>query len=425
MSPSLTALVALDREVDRGLIETIVARDPNITMIDYLELEGPSASGLGTGDALIVAVADYTSDARNFVVKAHRQHPQRPIILLCPSGTSGSLGEAFSNGVDDIVALPTSLGAGVETELARQLAFTIEKAVIRKRGAATHKTTEVVRNVICVLGLKGGSGKTLTSVNLAVSLAQAGHSVAVMDLDLQFGDVALAMGLTPMRTIYDLVRSGGSLDAGKLEDFLMKHSSGARALLAPVRPDQAAMITVPFLQEVQRLLGEMFEFVVVDTPPSFAPEVINAVDTSDDVLVVAMRDTLSLKNTKLGLETLERMEYDRSRIKMLLNRANTNVGIEREDVLAILGRDVDILIPSNRDIARSVNQGEPIVLQRSTDAAKAFRALAQEYIDAAAARSESGSSSPVIELPQAADTGEERETERAPRQSIFRKRRTA
>jgi pilus assembly protein CpaE len=425
MSPSLTALVALDREVDRALIETIVARDPNITVIDYLELEGPSASGLGTGDALVVAVADYASDARDFVVKAHRQHPGRPIILLCPSGTSGSLGEAFNNGVDDIVTLPTSLGEGADAELARQLAFTIEKAVIRKSGTVTRKTTEAARNVICVLGLKGGSGKTLTSVNLGVSLAQAGHSVAVMDLDLQFGDVALAMGLTPMRTIYDLVRSGGSLDAGKLEDFLMEHSSGARALLAPVRPDQAAMITVPFLQEVQRLLGEMFEFVVVDTPPSFDPEVINAVDTSDDVLVVAMRDTLSLKNTKLGLETLERMDYDRSRIRMLLNRANTNVGIEREDVLAILGRDVDILIPSNRDVARSVNQGEPIAMQRGSDAGKAFRALAEEYIDAAAARSESGSTSPVTELPKPTNPVEEREAERAPRQSIFRKRRTA
>jgi pilus assembly protein CpaE len=425
MSSSLTALVALDREVDRALIEAIVARDPNITVIDYLELEGPSASGQGTGDALVVAVADYTNDARDFVVKAHRQQPHRPIILLCPTGTSGSLGEAFNNGVDDIVAMPTSPGAGLDSEVARQLAFTIEKAVVRKRGTTTRKAAELARNVICILGLKGGSGKTLTSVNLSVCLAQAGHSVAVMDLDLQFGDVALAMGLTPMRTIYDLVRSGGSLDAGKLEDFLMEHPSGARALLAPVRPDQAAMITVPFLQEVQRLLGEMFEFVVIDTPPSFAPEVINAVDTSDDVLVVAMRDTLSLKNTKLGLETLERMEYDRRRIKMLLNRANTNVGIEREDVLAILGRDVDILIPSHRDITRSINQGEPIGMQRGPEASKAFRSLAQEYIDAAAARGESQPSSPVVELPKPLELAEERGTDRAPRQSIFRKRRAS
>ena len=418
MSSEIHVLVALDGEIDRGLIETLIARDPRVTVLDYLELDGPSSSGLGNGDVLVVAVADYTSQARDFVVKANRQHPTRPIVLLCPSGNSGSVGEAFSNGVDDIVALPTTPGGTLDPELTRQLAFTIEKAVMRKHGTSA-PATQAVRNVICVLGLKGGSGKTLTSVNLAVSLAQAGHSVAIMDLDLQFGDVALAMGLTPMRTIYDLVRSGGSLDAGKLEDFLMEHPSGARALLAPVRPDQAAMITVPFLSEVQRLLGEMFEFVVIDTPPSFAPEVISAVDSSNDTLVVAMRDTLSLKNTKLGLETLERMDYDRRRVKILLNRANTNVGIEREDVLAILGRDVDILIPSHRDITRSINQGEPIAEARGSEAAKAFRALAESYIEAAAERTGAVGDN-VVELPKGAEPAREREA-RPTRQSIFRR----
>jgi pilus assembly protein CpaE len=416
MSSELQVMVALDGEVDRGLIETLVARDPNVDVLDYLELDGPSASGLGSGDALIVAVADYTAEARDFVVKAHRQHANRPIVLLCPSGSGGYLNEVFSNGVDDIVALPTDSGLGVDPALSRQLAFALEKAVMRKRGASEVKTKSV-RNVICVLGLKGGSGKTLTSVNLAVCLADAGHSVAILDLDLQFGDVALAMGLTPMRTIYDLVRSGGSLDAGKLEDFLMEHPSGARALLAPVRPDQAAMITVPFLSEVQRLLGEMFEFVVVDTSPSFAPEVISCVDSSSDVLVVAMRDTLSLKNTKLGLETLERMEYDRRRVKILLNRANTNVGIEREDVLAILGRDVDVLVPSHRDITRSVNQGQPIAGQRSTEAAKAFRALADLYVEESRQRGSGETTADVIELPGVADA----DADRPGRQSLFRR----
>jgi pilus assembly protein CpaE len=197
----------------------------------------------------------------------------------------------------------------------------------------------------------------------------------------------------------------------------MEHPSGARALLSPVRPDQAAMITVPFLSEVQRLLGEMFEFVVIDTPPSFAPEVISSVDASDHVLVVAMRDTLALKNTKLGLETLERMEYDRNRIKILLNRANTNVGIEGEDVLAILGREVDILIPSHRDITRSVNEGEPIALQRQSEAAKAFQALAGQYVTAVG-----GAASPVVPLtpPQGAPA-----EGRPQRQSIFRRKRSA
>jgi pilus assembly protein CpaE len=418
VSSELNILVALDGEVDRGLIETLVARDPKLAVLDYLELDGPTSSGLGAGDALIVAVADYTAEARDFVVSAHRQHSNRPIVLLCPSGGGGYLGEAFHNGVDDIVALPTDPTASFDPAQSRQLVFSIEKAVMRRRGTAKPKA-ETVRNVICVLGLKGGSGKTLTAVNLAVSLAQAGRRVAVMDLDLQFGDVALAMGLTPTRTIYDLVRSGGSLDADKLDDFMVEHPSGARALLAPVRPDQSAMITVPFLADVQRLLGEMFEFVVVDTPPSFAPEVINAVDTCNDVVVVVMRDTLSLKNTKLGLETLERMEYDRQRVQILLNRANTNVGIEREDVLAILGRDVDILVPSGREITRSINQGEPIAAQRGNEAAKAFRALADLYIDAARARSAASEGGSVVELPTKGAT----EGAKPQRQSIFRRTR--
>jgi pilus assembly protein CpaE len=415
----MQVLVALDGEVDRGLVETLVNRDPNVSVLDYLELDGPTASGLGPGDALIVAVADYTAEARDFVVKAHRQHSNRPVVLLCPSGSGGYLHEVFSNGVDDIVALPTDPGVTIDPALSRQLAFALEKAVIRKRGSTATKA-EAVRNVICVLGLKGGSGKTLTSVNLAVSLADAGRSVAVLDLDLQFGDVALAMGLTPMRTIYDLVRSGGSLDAEKLSDFMMEHPSGARALLAPVRPDQAAMITVPFLSEVQRLLGEMFEFVIIDTSPSFGPEVISLIDASTDVCVVAMRDTLSLKNTKLGLETLERMEYDRRRVKILLNRANTNVGIEREDVLAILGRDVDILVPSHRDITRSINQGQPIAFQRSTEAARAFRALAELYIEEAAARNKNEGAT-VIELPTTVPD----QPVAQGRQSIFRRKRSA
>jgi pilus assembly protein CpaE len=381
VSSELNTLVALDGEVDRGLIETVVTRDPKVKVLDYLELSGPSASSLGAGDALIVAVADYTAQVRDFVTTARRQHPLRPIVLMCPPTESGYLGDAFKSGVDDIVALPTDAAAVSDPALARQLVFALEKALMRARGTAEPKS-EAARNVICVLGLKGGSGKTLTATNLAVSLAQAGHSAAIMDLDLQFGDVALAMGLNPVRTMYDLVRSGGSLDAEKLEDFLVAHPSGVRALLAPVRPDQAAVITVGFLAEVQRLLSEMFEFVVFDTPPSFSPEVISAIDCSTDALVVVMRDTLSLKNSKLGLETLERMDYDRRRVKVLLNRANTDVGIERDDVLAILGRDVDFLLPSDREITRSVNQGVPIALNRGSEAATVFRSVAKQYVDA-------------------------------------------
>jgi pilus assembly protein CpaE len=234
--------------------------------------------------------------------------------------------------------------------------------------------------MICVLGLKGGSGKTLTASNLASALAETGASVALVDLDLQFGDIGLALGLSPERTLYDLVRSGGSIDAQKIEDFLVVHPSGVRALLAPARPDQAGVVTPEFLKDVYPLLRETHDFVIVDTPPSFTPEVIGAVDVSTEVCLVAMLDSLSLKNSKLGLETLERMDYQ-GPVRFVLNRADSNVGISRQDVVAIMGRTPDVLVPSDRNITRALNQGEAIMAnQRKSDAARAFRALAQTYI---------------------------------------------
>lgn len=400
MSREIQTLVALDSEVDRSLIEAMVARDPRVQVLDYLELGGPVASGLGVGDALVVAVADYTNEVKEFLATSIRQHPARPVVLVCPVDGNSHLGDVLATGVEDVVALPAENGSRVDPELTRHLVFALEKALIRRRGGHEAKPVSS-RRVICVLGLKGGSGKTLTSANLGVALAREGGRVALLDLDLQFGDLALAMGLRPERTIYDLVRSGGSLDAEKLDDFMVEHASGARVLLAPVRPDQAAVITVPFLAEVERLLSESYEYVVIDTPPSFGPEVIGAIDTSTDVVMVTMRDTLSLKNARLGLETLERMDYDRSRVKIVFNRANTNVGIEREDVLAILGRDVDVLIPSHRDIARSINQGTPIVLDTASEAARSFRSLAGLYLGGP-------------------ETSEEGGDEQAGRRSLFR-----
>src|SRR5205085_8328158 len=108
--------------------------------------------------------------------------------------------------------------------------------------------------MICVLGPKGGTGKTVTASNLAVALAQTGKSVSAVDLARQFGDLALAMGVRPEKTMYDLVQSGGSLDADKLEAFLMPHESGVRVLIAPTRPDQASTVGPEFLREVYPLL---------------------------------------------------------------------------------------------------------------------------------------------------------------------------
>jgi pilus assembly protein CpaE len=384
IASKVNTLVALDAYVDRDVVEAVLS-DKTLRIVDYVDLETLNGGEAGAGDVLIVACAEYSQDVGDRLSAATRHHPARPVVLLSPAASNGFVAAAFGAGIDDIVSIPENGGAEHAGALAPQVAFTVEKALARRTG--TPGSGSRLGMMISVLGLKGGSGKTLTAVNLAVGLADAGHRVTIVDLDLQFGDVGLALGLRPERTVYDLVGSGGSLDTEKLEDFLIPHPSGARALLAPSRPDQAGAVTVEFLREVYAALMGSNDFVIVDTAPSFGPEVIGAVDSSTDVCMVAMLDSLSLKNTKLGLETLERMEFDVERIRLVLNRADSNVGIAHEDVAAIIGAHPDVLVPSDRGLTRSINTGEPIVTERRrSEAAKAFQALAQLYIaDARAA----------------------------------------
>src|SRR5205823_13340441 len=157
--------------------------------------------------------------------------------------------------------------------------FVIQKVLVRRRAAGTLRENGNAP-MICVLGPKGGTGKTVTSSNLAVALAQAGKSVSAIDLDLQFGDLALAMGVRPDKTMYDLVQSGGSLDAGKLDAYAMPHPSGVRVLVAPTRRVQASSVRPEFLRAVYPLRGGASDFVVGDSSPGFTPEAISAHDNS-------------------------------------------------------------------------------------------------------------------------------------------------
>jgi len=373
------ALVVCDDRVDRWIVEALVTSDARLNVEGFADLEGHRPEEDGAGDVVIVACAEFTAEVADYVRNATRRHPGRPLLVLCSQSTNGHLSEVISAGAEDILTLPAQTSPESAKAMSEQLVFAVHKALTRRRGAQAVAAANLAP-MICVLGLKGGSGKTLTACNLAVALAGAGASVAIVDLDLQFGDVGLALGMSPQRTVYDLARAGGSLDAEKLEDFLTVHRSGARALLAPARPDQAGVVTSGFLKDVYPLLRQMHDFVIVDTPPSFTPEVIAAVDASSHVCLVAMLDSLSLKNSKLGLETLERMDYGGS-VRIVLNRADSSVGITPTDVVAIVGRAPDVLVPSDRMITKAVNQGEPIVaLQRKSQAARSYQELARQYL---------------------------------------------
>jgi pilus assembly protein CpaE len=372
MSDTIRTLIALDSGVDRDAVQAALPGESDVHivgLVDGLE-ESWNALQATSTDLLVVACPGYSDRTLFFIEGAVKQRPERPIVVICGSSPNGFIRRVFEAGADDVITLPES---------PEHVLFALQKAVARRQGAAA-ATGVALSPMICVLGPKGGTGKTLTSCNLAVALAGLGRKVVLVDLDLQFGDVGLALGLTPDKTLYDLAKAAGSLDAEKLEDYLLVHSSGLRVLMGPTRPDQAAAISVEFLREVYATLRSANDFVIVDTAPGFTPEVIASIDSSSHIVMVGMLDSLSLKNTKLGLETLELMGYDAEQIRLVLNRADTRVGIAQDEVQAIVARKPDILVPSDRDIPLSFSEGVPVVISKSrSEAARAFEALAASY----------------------------------------------
>jgi pilus assembly protein CpaE len=367
----LRIFIALEPSLDSGTIRGAFPAGVPVRLVSLTDAHDRTAVELQeAADLVVVGCAEARDEALELIGNAARQRNDRPVVALYSGTPNGFFERAFEAGADDLITLPQN---------STQLAFAFEKALARRRGTAPAAERG---QLVTVLGPKGGTGKTLTSCNVAVALALGGTSTAIVDLDLQFGDVGLALGLKPERTIYDLAVSGGSLDADKVDSFLAGHPSGARALLAPLRPDQAAAVTVQFLREVLEILRSRYEVVVVDTPPAFTPEVIAAVDSSSALCVVGMLDALSLKDTKIGLETLAQMGYSSDGLTLVLNRADTSVGISEQDVEQLLGRRPDVLVPSDRAIPRAITAGQPIVVaEPKSNAAKAFTGLVRRYAE--------------------------------------------
>jgi pilus assembly protein CpaE len=370
MNDPIRILVTLAEHADKGLVESALEHELELAVVGYADFDEDWGEFLQRAGDVIVVVCGHTDGGEAQMVDRVVEHrPGRPVVVMTEGSPNGFLRQAFEAGADDVVTLPQPPGA---------ITFTLQKVIARRKGLVA--PGQATAPLISILGPKGGTGKTLVATNLAVALAQRDMNVALIDLDLQFGDIGLALGLSPERTLYDLMKAGPPFDHEKVDAHMVRHTSGVKVLIAPTRPDQASAISIDYLREIYASLRTMADAVIVDTPPGFTPEVIATIDASTEICMVGMLDSLSLKNTKLGLETLDLMGYDTERVSLVLNRADSRVGITPDDVSTIVGRVPDVFVPSDREIPRSINEGTPIVATKQhSGAAKAFRKLADRY----------------------------------------------
>ena len=235
--------------------------------------------------------------------------------------------------------------------------------------------------VITVVAPKGGSGKTALSTNLAVSLAATGDQrVVLVDLDLQFGDVADALQLRPEHTIADLKQSAGGLTQTNLKAVLTSRGENLFVLCAPLNPAEGELVTSGEIEEVLRILKAEFDVVVVDTPAGITEQTLTSVELSSDLMLICDLSASSVRGLQKVVEALDRLEITGPKRHFILNRADSRVGVTVDDASAVVGMPVSVAIPSARDVPLSMNQGIPVIeAAPKTMVARRFRSTAHLF----------------------------------------------
>lgn len=233
--------------------------------------------------------------------------------------------------------------------------------------------------VIVVVSPKGGAGKTAVSSNLSVALAQRhpGRVVAV-DLDVQFGDLGLALSLSPERTLAQLARAS-KIDATSLKLHLTPAPDGLFVLVGAEDPVDAEAIGHTQVSQVLSMLTESFDFIVVDTPAGLDELTLAALESATDLLLVSSLDVTSIRSLRKALDTFDHIGINAER-RLLLNRADSKVGLDPSDAEDVMGMKIACSIPSSREIPLSLNLGRPVVISEPKSAvAKQLQQLAQLY----------------------------------------------
>jgi pilus assembly protein CpaE len=327
--------------------------------------------------------------------KLSAQVPTASVVMMSVQGEADYLRRSMLAGAREFLVKPFS---------SDELTASIRQVYTRERDKQSRMTAMPVMSgtpggtassaddggndgqIIAIFSPKGGVGRTTVAVNLAVAAAtELGKSVVLMDGSFQFGDVGVLLNLNPKnKSIADLVPE---LEAGELESidtFVINHSAGIRVLLAPPSPEMAELITPAGVKRVLEALRRNHDLVIVDCTSWFNDTTLAILDAADVILTMLSLEITSIKNMRLFLEVAEQLGYDQDKVKLVLNRADSSLGIRVSDVESSIGRKVDHTIVSDgRSVVYALNRGVPFFLsnreaQVSQDILRLAEAVAGE-----------------------------------------------
>jgi pilus assembly protein CpaE len=221
--------------------------------------------------------------------------------------------------------------------------------------------------VVTVFAGKGGCGRSVIAVNLAAALAAAGgRRVLLVDLDLQFGDVAIMLKLPPERNIAGGIAMAGRLDEPGMRSIITSYKNGIDVLLAPSSPAQGEHVRRELIVEILDLARPHYDFIIVDTPALVTDQVLAALDISDWLVPIVTPDLPTLKSVRLTVEMFDMLDYPKDRRLLVFNRSNSEVGLTADDISEAIGMPFAVHVPSSREVTISVNRAEPLYITNPT-----------------------------------------------------------
>ncbi len=284
------------------------------------------------------------------------------IILFTGEQSSNIFRKAIKINIFDVLEFPFNYGDMKESISRARVAIkeiTGEKDIPQTE--ETRAKNKISKNIM-IFSSKGGTGKSFIATNLAIDLYnQTKKRVVLVDLNYQSGDIALILDIVPRHTFYDITSIINQLDTEMLSSFLTLHSSGVKVLPAPVDPTQAESISTKATVKVLDTLAKICDYMVIDAPSNFSENTLALLEKIDFLCMVASMDVPSIKNLKVSLEVVDQLKFPEENILIIINRANTKVGITTDEIEDTLKRKIDITIPSARLVPLTINRGTPVI----------------------------------------------------------------
>ncbi len=345
---------------------------PDIVPCTRLGSVGELLENDGPFDVLVAGPSLGTRSGLQRLGLIREELPGMSVVLAFSRRPDGSLREIVRAGAIDLLQLPVddkelidSLDRAIELA---QSAATVIAPETPAPAAAPAPAAPGVRapgRVFTISSATGGCGKTFFATNIAYFLVRyTGKRACIIDLDLQFGEVVTALRLRPKYTIFDaLQREDTDEDdlRAHIEEYTVAHETGVHVLAAPREPSEADRITPPDVTRIIEAVRKQFDFVVVDTPPQLNESVLAAFDLSDMLYVMATLDLPSVRNMSVFLSTLDRLKISTENVKLILNKAESDVGIDIEQVTKLFPQGFQSVLPYAKEVSRSINLGMPVM----------------------------------------------------------------